>query len=211
MPIYAGIGLGSAVVRILLLAIPFLAMTVLAVYYLNQSIFRSVGGEPPEIATLADAIASGNLAVDFSGRRREEGIYRGVKAMAAKLETVVSEIRSASDTIASGSAETAKSAESLSQGATEQASAIEEVSGSMGEKESSIRQNSDNASRTEAIDRKTAVSEYLRPPRPRAISPSGSGSSRRSRGRRISSRSTPSSRRLARARRGRASPSPPVR
>jgi len=155
-PVYRGAGIAESIGRVAFIALPFLLMSIVLVYFLNRSVARSVGGEPTEIAALADRIAGGDLAVRFVERRREEGIYRSVKAMSGRIGEVVVEIHSASDIILSGSAAIAKSATVLSQGATEQAASMEEVSSSMEQMVSTIRQNMENAATTDGIARKAA-------------------------------------------------------
>jgi methyl-accepting chemotaxis protein len=156
MPPYRGASLREGIVRTVFVAVPFLLLSIVLVYYLNRSITRSVGGEPPAIAGLANEIASGDLRMEFAERRREEGIYRAVKEMAEKLRGVVEDIHSASGTISTGSEAIARSSASLSEGATEEAASIEEISSSMEEMVSNIKQNTDNAVQTDAIARKAA-------------------------------------------------------
>ncbi len=156
MPLYRGAGIAEAIRSTLVVALPFLLLSMVLVYYLNRSIAHSVGGEPQAIARLADEVASGNLGVDFVPGRREQGIYRAVKEMTGKLREVVGEIHSVSATISTGSEEIARSAASLSEGASEQASAMEQIASSMEQMVSNIRQNTESAVQTDEIARKAA-------------------------------------------------------
>lgn len=157
MPIYIGMSLNTAIVRILLVAAPFLLLSGITVYFLNRSIAAQVGGEPPRIAALANEIAAGNLTVQFPRQKKEEGIYRAVKDMTGKLKEVVNDINQGSVLILNGAEEVAHSAFVLSKGTTEQASSIEEISSAMEEMASNIKKNTDNAIETEGITRQIAL------------------------------------------------------
>ena len=124
--------------------------------FISRSVLRSVGGEPAEIAAIAERVADGDLTLDFADGRAEIGAYAAIKRMSLKLMDVVGDVQSAVSTVASGSEQINGSAQGLAQGATEQASAAEEVSAAMEEMGSSIKQNSDNARRTEAISKTSA-------------------------------------------------------
>ncbi len=161
MPVYRGAALPESIKKVLVVALPFILLTLVLVYFLNRSIARSVGGEPSTIATLADGIASGNLSATFAPKRREEGIYRAVKAMTAKLRGVVEGMQSASVAMSEKAQALSDSAAKLNEGAAREASSIEEISGSMEAMVSGIRLNSDNAARTDAIARKIAEEAAL--------------------------------------------------
>ncbi len=77
--------------------------------------------------------------------------------MIEKLRSVVSDVKEASENVAKGSQALSITAQQLSQGSSEQAANAEEVSSSMEEMTANIRQNSDNATATEKIAQKAAV------------------------------------------------------
>ncbi|HET7838392.1 MAG TPA: hypothetical protein VFL04_01445, partial [Rectinemataceae bacterium] len=89
MPVYRGASISEAIRSTLVVAFPFLLLSMVLVYYLNRSVAHSVGGEPQAIADLADEVASGRLGLEFAAAKREEGIYRAVKRMTGKLREVV--------------------------------------------------------------------------------------------------------------------------
>jgi methyl-accepting chemotaxis protein len=121
-----------------------------------RGIVKQLGGEPGELAYIAERIASGDLAISFEPGRVELGAYGSMKRMANKLIEVVTGVQTAVSHVATGSNQISSSAQTLSQGSTEQASSTEEVSASMEEMGASIRQNSDNARQTESISRTAA-------------------------------------------------------
>ncbi|WP_224982850.1 cache domain-containing protein [Geomonas agri] len=108
------------------------------------------------ISQVAQQIAAGDLTLKLVERSPEDQLMIALKAMLAKLNEVVTDVKGAADNVASGSQELSSSSEQMSQGASEQAAAAEEVSSSMEEMTSNIRQNADNALQTEKIASKSA-------------------------------------------------------
>jgi methyl-accepting chemotaxis protein len=135
-------------------AIAFALGIFMAFIIIRQS-SRQLGGDPSEIAAIAESIAKGELDIDLS-RSNPTGVYASMRQMVAQLTDVVGEVKSATDNVASGAEELSASSENLSQGATEQASSVEEISSSMEEMAANIRQNAENATETERIARQTA-------------------------------------------------------
>ncbi|MBF0345576.1 MAG: HAMP domain-containing protein [Nitrospirae bacterium] len=108
------------------------------------------------ITEIAKEIANGNLVVEVKERSKEDELMRTLGIMVDKLTEVMSEVKLASDNVASGSVELSSSSQGMSQGASEQAAAAEEVSSSMEQMGSNIRQNADNALQTQKIADKSA-------------------------------------------------------
>ena len=124
---------------------------------LSGSVLKTVGGEPSEIAGIADDVAKGNLKLDTSHIDTTTGIHKSLLLMIEKLKEIAGGISSASNQVSAGSQQLSSTAQQMSQGATEQASSVEEISSSMEEMTSNIRQNAENAQMTEKIARKTAA------------------------------------------------------
>ncbi|MBK1675210.1 methyl-accepting chemotaxis protein [Rhodospirillum rubrum] len=110
-----------------------------------------------ETASVADAVASGDLMVEAKPLSEKDTLGLALKRMVEKLREVVGEANSAAENVSSGSQELSATAEELSQGATEQASSAEEASASMEEMAANIKQNADNASQTEKIARQSSL------------------------------------------------------
>ena len=108
--------------------------------------------------TFAEILARGDMTATLDVDQKDEiGILaEALREMRNKLVGVVSDVQSASTSVASGSQQISSTAEQLSQGATEQAASTEEVSSSMEEMGSNIRQNSDNSTQTEKISLQAA-------------------------------------------------------
>ena len=103
------------------------------------------------ITNAAKEVAGGNLMVNLKERSAQDELIQALSAMVAKIVEVVTEVKNASDNVASGSVQLSANAQSMSQGASQQAAAAEEASSSMEEMSANIRQNADNAQQTEKI------------------------------------------------------------
>ncbi len=125
--------------------------------FITRGLLGQLGGEPAEIAKIAEDIANGDLTTDLvSGRKVDVGVYASMKKMTDKLRGIVGDVQSGAGNVSNASMAMSSSTEEMSQGATEQASAAEEASSSMEQMASNIRQNADNAQQTEKIAIKAA-------------------------------------------------------
>jgi methyl-accepting chemotaxis protein len=109
-----------------------------------------------DVTSAAGEIASGNLTVTVKERSAEDKLMQTLASMVMSLTKVATDIREATNQVATGSQEMSATSEQISQGATEQAASAEEASSSMEEMASTIKQNTDNAQQTEAIALKSA-------------------------------------------------------
>ncbi len=114
------------------------------------SVTRTLGGEPSDIAGMAERVSDGDLTMDKADDH-DRGVLRSMLHMADRLRGVVAEVQCATDNVAAGSEELSASSETLSQSTEEQAASIEEVSSSLAEIVASIRKNADNAEKTSDI------------------------------------------------------------
>ncbi|MBF0565091.1 MAG: MCP four helix bundle domain-containing protein [Nitrospirae bacterium] len=143
---------------IVILSIIAIVLAVVIAFWITIGLLNQLGGEPHDIASIAEAVANGDLTISMvSGRGTETGIFAAMKQMVDKLKEVVSSVRSAADNVAAGSNELSTGAQQLSEGATEQAASVEEASSSMEEMTSNIKQSADNSQQTERIASKAAT------------------------------------------------------
>ncbi|MEP5614234.1 MAG: methyl-accepting chemotaxis protein [Cyclobacteriaceae bacterium] len=119
-------------------------------FVIVRSMKRTLGGEPAEVAHIADLIAQGQLDMTFE-ERNYLGLYGNMKAMAEKLRNIVGEVHAGADAITHASAQMSASAQLVSSGASDQAASSEEVSASMEQMAANIQQNSDNSQKAEEI------------------------------------------------------------
>lgn len=152
--------------KILLIILTIFAVTIslVIVLQLSKRILHQLGGEPSDVAKIAERITQGDLTISTSNIDNKTGVLKSMLEMVINLKRVVSSIKSGSQTIASASEqlssssqEMSKSAQQISEGANEQASSLEEISSSMEEMSSSIEMNTDNALQTEKISIKSTT------------------------------------------------------
>jgi methyl-accepting chemotaxis protein len=118
----------------------------------GRSVMRKVGGEPAEVAAIAERIAAGDLGIVVEGREgRKYGILGAVTGMATKLSEIVSSVQEAAKQVAAGSAQISAAAQDLSSGTSSQAASGEEVSASIEEMSATIKQNADSSTTTQDV------------------------------------------------------------
>ena len=143
--------------NVLVLVAVGLFIGIAAAWFIRKMVMTPLGGEPADMARIAESIAKGDLDIDLNtSGKKMTGLFASMKEMADKLREIVNDVTSASDNVAAGSQELSSSSQEMSQGATEQAASAEEASSSMEQMASNIKQNTDNAMQTETISRKAA-------------------------------------------------------
>ncbi|MBI5616148.1 MAG: Tar ligand binding domain-containing protein [Gammaproteobacteria bacterium] len=125
---------------------------------LAYAIIRSVTRPMAAAAELAGALAAGDLTRTVEvGSRDEVGVLlAAMNHTVERLASVITEVRTASESLSSASEQVAATSQSLSQGASEQAASVEETSASLEEMGASIAQNTENAKVTDGIAAKAA-------------------------------------------------------
>jgi methyl-accepting chemotaxis protein len=113
---------------------------------ITRSLTRQLGGEPAYASAIASQIAAGDLTVAVDLRRGDNNsMLFAMKTMRDSLASIVGQVRSGTDTIASASSQIASGNLDLSSRTEEQASSLEETASSMEELTSTVKQNADNA------------------------------------------------------------------
>ena len=130
---------------ILGIAVVLLAMSAVAIGWIVRSIRGPLGGEPAEMAALAQRIAGGDLTVQFANTGKETSIYAAMRDMAAQLKNMVNQVTQATEQVNAAAAEIAQGSADLSQRTEEQAAALEETAASMEELTSTVQQSADHA------------------------------------------------------------------
>jgi methyl-accepting chemotaxis protein len=110
-------------------------------------IARIVSAPLQEAVSLARDVAGGDLtrAIDVRTACETGQLMQALKDMTGNLQTLVSQVRRGTDTIATASSEIASGNQDLSSRTEEQASSLEETASSMEELTSTVKQNADNA------------------------------------------------------------------
>lgn len=108
---------------------------------------RMVTGGLNQAVKAAQALSTGNLDVEIDSDSSDElGILlSAMKDMVDHLSRVISDVRAATESLASSSEEISQTANSLSSASSEQAASVEETSASLEEMTATIVQNTENA------------------------------------------------------------------
>lgn len=141
----------SSMRNIIILLSLAVVISLILILIIIREVRSQLGGEPQEVADIANAIAQGNLTIKFDEHRKHSGVYAAMKKMTEVLKETVESITTSANNIASASQQLSSSAQEMSQNSNEQASSVEEVSSTMEQMVSNIQQNSENAIQTEKI------------------------------------------------------------
>jgi methyl-accepting chemotaxis protein len=111
-----------------------------------RNITRSLGGEPAYAVGVASRIASGDLTMAITTRQGDKSsLLYEMSVMRERLSSVISGIRTGTDSIDTGAKEIAAGNMDLSSRTEQQAASLEETASSMEELTSTVKQNADNA------------------------------------------------------------------
>jgi methyl-accepting chemotaxis protein len=112
----------------------------------RKSVWAATGGEPSAAAAIANAVAQGDLSVCVPVAAGDQSsVMAAMARMCGNLATIVAQVRSSSDSMATGSAQIAQGNQDLSSRTEQQAASLEETAASMEQLGSTIRQNADSA------------------------------------------------------------------
>ena len=143
-----------ATARTLMLSVAVAAILVgMAIAMLiTRSLVSQLGGEPNHAAEVASKIAVGDLGVHVKvGPNDRNSMLFAIRQMRDNLSTIVGQVRSGTDTIATASSQIASGNLDLSARTEEQASSLEETASSMEQLTSTVKQNADNARQANAL------------------------------------------------------------
>ena len=107
----------------------------------------------------AKTLATGDLNAKIDASQKDElgDLARAMTEMVERLRGVITDVRSATAQVATGSNELSATAQQVSEGASEQAATVEEISSSMEEMTSTVAQSADNARQTAGIAAKASA------------------------------------------------------
>jgi methyl-accepting chemotaxis protein len=112
----------------------------------TRGLVRQLGGEPAEVAALANAIADADLSRTVQVKAGDStSVMAAMARMQQSLARTVQAVRGSSESVATASAQIAEGNLDLSQRTEEQASALQETAASMEQLSSTVKQNADNA------------------------------------------------------------------
>jgi len=124
-----------------------LALTLVTGLLLAWQISKSLARPIHEAMRFADKVASGDLTTRVEVRSRDEvgQLLESLQRMNDNLARIVTQVRGASDSIATGSSQIASGNADLSQRTEEQAANLEETAASMEQLSATVRNNADTA------------------------------------------------------------------
>nr|WP_026259728.1 methyl-accepting chemotaxis protein [Desulfobacter curvatus] len=135
-----------------MVGIVFLVIILVGVLWFAKGVMDQLGGEPLEIAGIADSIAAGDLTIQFKDDGKKlTGVYAGMKKMAENLTEMLKEIAGGVQTLTSSSTELsaiseqmAVNADDTSEKANGVAAAAEEMTANMNSVAAATEQTSAN-------------------------------------------------------------------
>ncbi|CAL63369.1 Methyl-accepting chemotaxis protein [Herminiimonas arsenicoxydans] len=119
---------------------------------ITRNLKGQLGGEPNYAAGVAARIAAGDLTVAIDLRSKDQtSMLFAMREMRDSLASIVSQVRSGTDTITTASGQIAAGNLDLSSRTEEQASALEETASSMEEITSTVKQNAENSQQASTL------------------------------------------------------------
>ena len=119
---------------------------------ITRNLKGQLGGEPNYAAGVAARIAAGDLTVAIDlGAKDQTSMLFAMREMRDSLASIVSQVRTGTDTITTASGQIAAGNLDLSARTEEQASALEETASSMEEITSTVKQNAENSQQANTL------------------------------------------------------------
>ncbi len=134
----------------MLLLIAIMLITIIAAvvvaYMITRNLLYQLGGEPLDIAEVADKVAHGDLTVTMAGSGKATGIYASMAFMITGLKDLVLSIKTNAQTIAAASGQLSASAEQMSRGVADQSGRTSQIATSAEEMSQTVVDIAQNAS-----------------------------------------------------------------
>ena len=120
--------------------------------FIARTITSAMGGEPRDASTIAQNIATGDLAAEIHiASNDHSSVLAAMSEMRESLVRIVSEVRSTTNAIYDGSSEIASGNQDLSIRTEQQALVLEKTATSMTELTSTVKQNTENAKQANVL------------------------------------------------------------
>ncbi|MYN01528.1 methyl-accepting chemotaxis protein [Pseudoduganella sp. DS3] len=146
MKVEAAEGFASARLFMIVAGIAAVVISVGAAWMITRGLLKQLGGEPDYTASIAGAIANGDLSVNIDTTSTDkDSLLVEIKEMRNSLVEIVGQVRQGTETIGTASREIAAGNIDLSSRTEMQASSLEKTASAMEELTSTVKQNADNA------------------------------------------------------------------
>jgi methyl-accepting chemotaxis protein-1 (serine sensor receptor) len=136
-----------------MLAVLATALASLIAILLTRSLVRKLGGEPADLAAVAERISQGDLSPLSEPPATAGSVMASMQAMHAALTRLVTEVRAGVDSVATASAQIAAGNHDLSSRTEQQASSLQQTAASMEQMTSAVRTNADSARQADELAR----------------------------------------------------------
>lgn len=141
-------------VALILGSVSVLAVCVVLALALQRMVMLPVGGEPAEAATLALAVADGDLTYRLSAApARPDSVLGAMSTMQANLQRMVGDVGQVIESVAVGASEISKGNNDLSVRTEQQAAALEQTSATLEQLAQTIGKNADDAAHADELAR----------------------------------------------------------
>ncbi|KGV76002.1 methyl-accepting chemotaxis protein [Burkholderia pseudomallei] len=125
-----------------------------------RALARQLGGEPDYAASVANEIASGNLALDLHAADAAAGsVLHAMHAMRARLAATIGTLQRAADAIAHATSDIAHGNHDLSRRTDEHAAGLQQTASSMEQLAATVRTNADHARQASALAASTQAEQ----------------------------------------------------
>ena len=145
--------------RTLVVSAGVMVLGILALIILTSYVSALINRPVQKLMENVSSLAAGDLSIEIEAAGTDEmgRLLADVKRMVEKLNTVVSDVKQASQTLSSSSTQLTAGAQQVSVGASRQASSVEQASATIEQMVAIISQNAENARETEKIATKAAL------------------------------------------------------
>ncbi|XLZ73144.1 methyl-accepting chemotaxis protein [Massilia sp. SR12] len=146
MKVEAAEGFASARLFMIVAGLAATVVSIFAAWMITRGLLKQLGGEPDYTASIAGAIANGDLSVSIDTTSTDkDSLLVEIKEMRDSLVEIVGQVRQGTETIGTASREIAAGNIDLSSRTEMQASNLEKTASAMEELTSTVKQNADNA------------------------------------------------------------------
>ncbi|MBN3853992.1 methyl-accepting chemotaxis protein [Paraburkholderia sp. Ac-20340] len=135
-------------------SVSVLAVCIVLALALQRMVVLPVGGEPADAATLALAVAGGDLAYKLQATpTRPNSVLGAMATMQANLKRMVGDVGQVIESVAVGASEISKGNNDLSMRTEQQAAALQQTSATLEELAQTVGKNADDAAHADELAR----------------------------------------------------------
>ncbi|MCU5772757.1 methyl-accepting chemotaxis protein [Erwiniaceae bacterium BAC15a-03b] len=131
---------------LMLMVLSILLVSALLGIVFSRKVLKPIGGEPLHAATIALAVADGQLGNTIKVKPQDRSsLFFALHTMQERLRDIVGQIKEASDSVRQGAGEIASGNLNLASRTEQQAAALEQTAASMEQITATVKHNADNA------------------------------------------------------------------